>query len=66
MDVVINGQKRSLRDGMTLRDLVIELELEGKPIAVEVNREVVPKTRFAATALRDGDRLEVVSLVGGG
>ena len=66
MTLLVNGQERSVADGATLADLVRELDLTGKPIAIERNREVVPKVRFAETSLKDGDRLEIVSLVGGG
>ncbi len=66
MTLLVNGQERSVADGSTLADLVRELDLSGKPIAVERNREVVPKVRFHETSLHEGDRLEIVSLVGGG
>jgi thiamine biosynthesis protein ThiS len=66
MKVLVNGQERELPDGTTLTDLVRELSLERHPIAVERNRSVVPKDRFAATRLAEGDRIEIVSLVGGG
>jgi len=66
MTLTVNGEARKAADGASLAQLVRELELEGKPIAVELNREVVPKDRYAATSLRDGDRLEIVTLVGGG
>jgi len=66
MTLLVNGQERSVADGTTLADLVRELDLLGRPIAVERNHEVVPKVRFAETPLRNGDRLEIVSLVGGG
>ena len=66
MTLTVNGEARNTTDGASLAQLVRELELEGKPIAVELNREVVPKGRYAATSLREGDRLEIVTLVGGG
>lgn len=66
MTLVVNGRERSAVDGLTLAQLVRELDLEGKPIAVELNRSVVPKDRYGATALAEGDRLEIVTLVGGG
>lgn len=66
MRLVVNGEERSASDGATLAELVRELDLEGKPIAVELNLAVVPKDRYAGTRLGDGDRLEIVTLVGGG
>ncbi len=65
MNLVVNGEPRATAVA-TLADLVRELALEGKPIAVELNRTVVPKDRYAQTRLGEGDRLEIVTLVGGG
>jgi sulfur carrier protein len=66
MRVTVNGDPRTLSEGLTLAQFVRDLGLEKNPIAVELNREVVPKDRHGATTLRDGDRLEIVTLVGGG
>ena len=64
--VVINGQPRTLAEGSTVSQLIDELGLSGKPVAVERNREVVPRAHHPTTVLADGDRLEVVTFVGGG
>lgn len=66
MKLNVNGEERDLRDGSTLAELVRDLSLEGRPIAVELNREVVPKDRYGGTRLSAGDRIEIVTLVGGG
>jgi thiamine biosynthesis protein ThiS len=66
MKVTVNGAERDVADGLTLGELVRGLDLEGKPFAVELNREVVRKARLAETTLKDGDRVEIVTLVGGG
>ncbi|MBL9014454.1 MAG: sulfur carrier protein ThiS [Myxococcales bacterium] len=66
MDVVINGQPRQLPDGTTVAAMIGELGLAGKPVAVERNREVVPRAQHATTVLASGDRIEVVAFVGGG
>ncbi len=66
MKLTVNGEERSVADGSTVRDLVRELDLERRPIAVELNREVVPRDRHGRTRLSEGDRLEIVTLVGGG
>jgi thiamine biosynthesis protein ThiS len=64
--VVVNGEERRIQDGWTVADLISELELAGRPVAVERNREVVPRARFSEVRLEEGDRLEIVSFVGGG
>jgi len=64
--VLINGEWRDLPAGITLADLLKELKLINQPVAVERNLEVVPKSRHHETVLADGDRLEIVTLVGGG
>lgn len=66
IDVVINGQSRTVNQGTTVAALIGDLGLAGKPVAVERNREVVPRAQHASTVLAAGDHLEVVTFVGGG
>lgn len=66
MTLTVNGEPRRVSDGLTLSQLVAELGLHKNPIAVELNRAVVPRDRHADTRLAEGDRLEIVTLVGGG
>ena len=66
IDVVINGQSRTVNAGTTVAALIGELGLGDRKVAVERNREVVPRASHATTVLADGDRLEVVTFVGGG
>ncbi|MBA3458674.1 MAG: sulfur carrier protein ThiS [Deltaproteobacteria bacterium] len=66
ISVVINGEPRTVADGTTVLALIGELGLSGKPVAVERNREIVPRAQHASTLLVAGDRLEVVTFVGGG
>jgi sulfur carrier protein len=64
--ISVNGQAREVARGTTVAALVVELKLPSKFLAVERNRDVVPRARHAETVLADGDQLEVVTLVGGG
>jgi len=64
--VIVNGESRAVPTGSTAFDLVEALGLAGRPLAVEVNEEVVPRARLADCRLEPGDRLELVTLVGGG
>lgn len=66
MHIEVNGEQRELADGTTIATLLRELEVTQPHVAVEVNLEVVPRARHGETTLHDGDRLEVVTLVGGG
>ena len=66
MEVVINGESRQIQDNMTLAELVVFLEMNPKFIAIERNRELVPRVEHATCQLQDQDQLEIVTLVGGG
>ena len=66
LHVVVNGEAHEIPVGSTVTDLIARLGLAGRPVAVERNREVVPRARHAETQLVDGDRLELVTFVGGG
>jgi sulfur carrier protein len=66
MQIVVNGATREVAEGLSIAALLQELQIEPKHVAVEVNLQLVPRGRHAAHALAPGDRLEVVTLVGGG
>ncbi|HET6884561.1 MAG TPA: sulfur carrier protein ThiS [Pirellulales bacterium] len=66
MQIVVNGATREVANGLTIARLLEELNVETKHVAVEVNLQLVPRGRHAEHALSPGDRLEVVTLVGGG
>ena len=64
--IVLNGSPHRCDDTVTVADLVRELALQGKRVAVERNGEIVPKGRHGETRLAAGDRIEIVAAVGGG
>jgi len=64
--VVVNGQPKELPGPITVAELLGRLKLPGRGVAVELNLHIVPRTEHASRTLVDGDRLEIVSLVGGG
>jgi thiamine biosynthesis protein ThiS len=66
MTIVVNGDLREVSNETTLAGLVAGLGLDRAVIAVELNREVVPRVAYAARTLEPGDRIEIVTLVGGG
>lgn len=64
--IVLNGDPRAVHEGATISSLVAELGFDARQVAVERNREVVPRARHAQTCLVEGDRVEIVTFVGGG
>lgn len=66
MLVQLNGESREVRDQATLDDLVSELSLQPARIAIELNKDVVRRGKWAETVLAEGDRIEIVHFVGGG
>ncbi|MEN6556961.1 MAG: sulfur carrier protein ThiS [Thermoguttaceae bacterium] len=66
MQITVNGQSRDVDDRATVAELLVELRLTEKPVAVEVNRQLVPKQCHGQHRLAGGDCVEIVTLVGGG
>ena len=66
MEVTINGVQRDVPEGLTIRALVEHLGLQEGPVAVEVNRAVVPRARHVEQLVASGDVIEIVHFVGGG
>jgi sulfur carrier protein len=66
MNVVVNGEPRQFEGGTSVAALLQILGMTEPHVAVEVNLEVVPRGQHRETLLREGDRVEIVTLVGGG
>ena len=66
MRVTVNGKGMELSDGLTIDGLLDQLAIKREYTAVAVNREITPKASYAAVALREGDRVEIVRPMGGG
>jgi thiamine biosynthesis protein ThiS len=66
MNLTVNGEDRSFGALGSLLDLVTELGLDARKVAVEHNLEIVPRSAYGRTALADGDRIEIVHFIGGG
>jgi thiamine biosynthesis protein ThiS len=66
MRLIINGEESLFGAALTIGDLVSELGLDPRKVAIERNLEIVPKSAYFETSLIDGDRLEIVHFVGGG
>jgi sulfur carrier protein len=66
MKLLVNGDRRDVAEGATVADLVNEMETPPAGVAVAVNGEVVPRAGWEEASLTEGDRVEVLSAIGGG
>lgn len=62
----INSEAREFSAPLSIPELIVQLDLVGKRIAIELNGEIVPRSQHASTTVQDGDQLEIVVAVGGG
>ncbi len=66
MQIVLNGDTCALPEPCTVEQLLADRNLTGRPAAVEINGNVIPRAQHDTYTLTDGDRIEIVTLVGGG
>jgi len=66
LNLRINGEHREVVDNLSLRELVTQLDLTPERIAIELNQNVVRRTEWPSTVLKEGDQVEIVHFVGGG
>jgi len=66
MTLTINGENRTFSSIATVSDLLSHLGMKSDRVAIELNRDLLPRDRWASTQLSDGDQLEIVHFVGGG
>jgi len=66
MRVFVNGDEKDFSSGISLAELIDQLDLPATRIAIELNREVVRRSDWGSTMLKDDDRIEIVHFVGGG
>jgi sulfur carrier protein len=66
MHVSINGIHEAVADGLTLADLLQQRGTDPRRVAIEVNKELVVRAEYGTTRINEGDRIEIVTFVGGG
>lgn len=64
--IMLNGQEKEINSGLSIKDLVEDLELDLEKIAVEMDLEIINLDEFASTNIRDGAQIEIVHFIGGG
>lgn len=66
MEIILNGEKQQLAEGLSVLDLVEQSGFSAERLAVELNRQIVKREQWATSMLKQGDRIEIVQFVGGG
>ncbi len=66
MQIILNGEKKDVPDDLTIIGLLRHLKIQPQRVAVELNLDIIKKDKYTATIIKNGDRLEVVSFMGGG
>ncbi|MEK9629603.1 MAG: sulfur carrier protein ThiS [Nitrospinota bacterium] len=66
MELTINGEKREIKESQNLADLVKELDIQAPNFAMALNQQVVPRSKYDSTPIKENDQVEIVHAVGGG
>ncbi len=66
MEIVLNGEPTDVPDRLSVADLIQRLSLENKRLALELNREIVPRSCYGEVTIKPGDAIEIVHAIGGG
>jgi len=66
LEIFVNGEARQIEEPCSVSKLLENMEIVGQRLAVEVNEEIVPKSRHAEHLFHDGDKVEIVHAIGGG
>lgn len=66
MNVTVNNEEITLDGSITVEELIHQLNIQENRIAVEINREIVPRSQYTSCKIRENDQIEVVNAVGGG
>ena len=66
MEISLNNQTVLLNDGLTIKKLLDNINIQHKYFAVEVNEQIIPKSNHKLFIIKDGDKIEIVTAIGGG
>ncbi|WP_447969082.1 sulfur carrier protein ThiS [Nitrospira sp. M1] len=66
MDIQVNGESQALQDGLTVTELLQQLDIRAEQVAVELNLKILDRDDFAKSILHHGDTVEILSFIGGG
>ena len=66
MNIILNNQSDEIHDGITIRELLDHKKIHTKYIDVEINQKIIPKSKYNQHELKEGDKIEIITAIGGG
>ncbi len=66
MNILLNNKPETIFDGSTIKKLLEQKKIQDKYFAVEINRKIIPKSKHDSHVIKDGDKIEIVTAIGGG
>jgi len=66
MNILLNNKPEILFDGLTIKKLLEQKNIQNKYFAVEINRKIIPKSNHDTHIIKDGDKIEIITVIGGG
>ena len=66
MNIILNNQSDEVHDGITIRELLDQKKIHTKYIAVEINQKIIPRSKYNQHELKEGDKIEIITAIGGG
>ena len=66
MNIILNNELDEVLDGITIKELLDDKKIKTKYIAIEINKKIIPKSSYHEHELREGDKIEIITAIGGG
>jgi len=66
MNIILNNESDKVHDGMTIKELLDDKKIHTKFIAIEINKKIIPKSSYYKHKLNEGDKIEIITAIGGG
>ena len=66
MNIILNNESDEVHDGITIKELLDDKKIKTKYIAIEINKKIIPKSSYYKYELKEGDKIEIITAIGGG
>jgi len=66
MNIILNNESEKVHDGMTIKELLDNKKIYTRYIAIEINKKIIPKSSYCKHELKEGDKIDIITAIGGG